>query len=151
MELVTISNLNPLSKLRPTEPMSIDYAVTFTLKPNQYKNTYEKQLHDTAGGLCKIYHDCKFTLVAELTQTYNIHYHGIISIPLSHGRDPIKYFFDRLRPFSKIGKCECKQLMNYQLWVDYLNKDIIKHIELGLDPIIRDDYNVLKTEEENYN
>lgn len=147
-DLVTVDNLNPLSKL-PQKKQSIDYAFTITLKPAMYKKTFERQLHETAGGLIKIFKDCKISMVAELTQTFNIHYHGIISFDLEvHGNDPVKVFFDRLRPFSKIGKSECKQLIHYETWTTYLNKDVKYNCTHRFNAIIIDDYDILQLRDE---
>lgn len=142
MEIVTLNNLNPLSKLPQNRPMSIDFAITITLKPSQYRDTWEKQRHNTAGALVKIFKDCKMTLIVELTKSDNIHYHGVWSCPIALCNDPKKYFFDRLRPFSRIGKSECAQVINWDTWTNYLRKDIDLHRSRGLSPIVQDDYDI---------
>lgn len=147
MEIVTLSNLNPLSKLHAKMAMSMDFAITITLKPSQYRDTWEKQRHNTAGALLKIFKDSKMTLICELTKTDNIHYHGIWSCPMHLCNDAKKYFFDRLRLFSRIGKCECLPVNNWYNWCIYLNKDIALHRQRGLNPIVKDDYEIIDTEQ----
>lgn len=124
---------------------SFDYAITITLRPKIYSKPYEDQFTETATNINRLFPSCRLTLIAELTQTENIHYHGVISIPLSVGPSPTKYFFDQLRKLSAIGKSECKQLMHWDTWKEYLNKDIKKNIDLNyFYPIVRDDYDLVE-------
>lgn len=142
-ELVTISNLNPLSKL-PAK-WSCELAITITLKPLMYKKTFEEQDSILRPLILGMFKNCKLTLVWELTKTYNIHYHGMIQVPMHLCNDPLKYIFDRLRSCSKIGKCEVNQVVNYDLWISYLNKDIKMNEALGYYTKVIDEYDVLSS------
>lgn len=123
---------------------SCDLAFTITLKPVEYRKTYEDQYSGTAYLLTSIFNagGCKYTMVAELTKQYNIHYHGIMKIPKDRAKDPIKWFFDRLRLLQFTGRCECEQVKNYDKWTTYIIKDIQRDIDIRT--VIKDDYNICK-------
>lgn len=149
-ETVTVSNLNPLVKLRPKMAYSVDYAITITIMPSLYRKTYEEQYNETANSIKNLFHDCKLTLVAELTQAYNIHYHGIIAYPLCDGggsKDVRKIIFDRLRKYSKVGNTKIDQITDYNGWVKYIQKDPsskkYRPIE-NIDPVVVDDYKCIE-------
>lgn len=127
----------------PTIKYSCDLAFTITLKPSEYRHTYEDQYKGTAYLLKSIFDSagCKYSMVAELTKQYNVHYHGIMKVPLERGRDSCKWFFDRLRKLSCIGRSECEQVMNYDKWTVYLAKDIKR--DLDIVTVLKDDYNIL--------
>lgn len=120
---------------------SVDYALTITLKPLMYKEDAEEQYRQTALNISKLFPKCKLTLIAELTQQYNIHYHGIISVPSTLSSQPRKYVFDKIRKYSKLGKTTVDQVDDYEGWVVYLNKDL-QETSKTVYPIIRDDYNI---------
>lgn len=121
---------------------SCDLAFTITLKPSEYRRTYEDQYKGSCYLLTSIFNagGCKYTMVAELTKQYNIHYHGIIKIPTERGKDSIKWFFDRLRLLSFIGRSECEQVKNYEKWTTYIMKDVDRDIDVLT--VIKDDYNL---------
>lgn len=133
----------PLVQITPKigPKMSVDYSITITLKPSLYNKPYETQFDETAVNITNLFGTCKLTLIAELTKTYNIHYHGLISVPLSHGRDPRKYIFDQLRKYSKVGKSQVDQATDYNGWHAYISKDIKNNIQNAIIyPIVKDDY-----------
>lgn len=122
---------------------STDLAFTITLKPTEYRHTYQEQYKGTAHILTSIFdsNGCKYSMVAELTKQYNIHYHGIMKVPLERGRDSCAWFFDRLRKLTCFGRSECEQVMNYDKWTKYIAKDIKR--DLDIVTVIKDDYNIL--------
>lgn len=122
---------------------SVDYALTITLRPVIYSKPYEQQYEETYQNILNLFHDCKLTLVTELTQSYNIHYHGIVSVPLTHGRDSRKYIFDQVRKYSKLGSTKVDQITDFAGWSEYILKDVSTHIDNDvIYPIIKDDYNI---------
>lgn len=135
--------LKSLVQITPTDSThTCDYAVTITLHPSMYRLDPETQLRKTSLVLKRLFYDCKLTLIAELTEQCNIHYHGILSYPI--GTDVNYRFHNQLRKIKDCGRSECKQVMNYDLWVKYLNKDIINNIRRNIFyPIILDEYDII--------
>lgn len=123
----------------PKKGYSQDYALTVTLKPFLYKEQSEIQYYRTYRQLIDLFTmaKCRITLVAELTNTYNIHYHGILSIPLK--ADSRKWIFDRLRLLSWIGKCTVDSVDDYDGWLDYLSKDQLQMVDY---PCMVNDYDI---------
>jgi hypothetical protein len=120
---------------------SCDFALTITLKPQIYRETAEEQYRQTAYNVAKLFSKCKLTLIAELTQSCNIHYHGIIAVPITISSQPRKYIFDQIRKYSKLGKTTVVQMTNYEGWSDYLSKDL-QETSKTVYPIIKDDYEI---------
>lgn len=123
---------------------SYDIAVTVTL-PERYKRmSAELQLEHTKTSLLECFDNMEVSLVAELTQNYDIHYHGICRVPIErvkHGH-VLRYVKDRLRKFGFV--C-VKQVEDYPGWVEYLKKDIRTTIkEHRIYPIVKDDYDILE-------
>lgn len=119
---------------------SSDLAFTITLKPSEYVNTYQDQYKGTAYVLTSIFdtNGCKYTMTAELTKSYNIHYHGIMKIPKDRSKDSIDWFFNRLRKLKFIGRSECEQVVNYNKWTTYIMKDTNRDLEVLT--IVKNDY-----------
>lgn len=147
------SNLN-LDQITPKKQnlhkWSVDYAITLTLKPVIYRHAPEKQFSLVSENIRNNFPNCQFTIIAELTKQYNIHFHGFIKVDLNKiNIHPEKYLFDRIRKYSALGFAVIKQVTEYNVWKDYILKDK-KNTEsiLNLDPVVRDDYGLKDPQEE---
>jgi len=136
-KLVTIGNLNPLIKLRPIIKYSVDYALTITLRPVMYMHVAQKQYDIIVPEILSIFTECKLILVPELTKQYNVHFHGIINVPLCDGRDPQKWIHDKVRLHRKIGMICIKQITDYDIWLTYCMKDRLLNPSLEVLEVIQ--------------
>lgn len=121
-----------------------NFSFTVTLKPCMYRYEPEEQydlvknhLYITLKQLSN-----NFTLVTELTQNMNIHFHGIIE--LYHK----KKWYSVFRKSDKFGFTSCREISDMEGWKKYISKDL----QLTLDmlerrPIINDDYKVFTLED----
>lgn len=132
-----VSNLNPLIKLRPIIRYSVDYALTITLRPVMYIHTAQKQYDLITPEILQIFSECKLILVPELTKQYNLHFHGIINVPLCDGRDPSKWIHDKVRTHRKIGMICVKQITDYDTWLTYCMKDRLLNPSLEVLEVIQ--------------
>lgn len=117
-----------------------DYFFTVTLLPIMYKKDIDKQYDETANELyvsLKLLSE-KITLVAELSKSFNVHYHGIIRLDGSKRK-----FVNMFRGDKKFGFVNLSPIKSESKVYAYISKDIkISTEELGRRAIIRDDYNV---------
>ncbi len=106
-----------------------EYACTVTLQPKcrclnanaQYK-AYTPMLEQQLRAK---FPNCRLSMVAELTKTFDIHYHGIISfdqIHLGRIKNIPRYFRDMFRTHSTIGFVLLKVITEDNIWLDYLLK-----------------------------
>lgn len=108
-----------------TVKYSVEYAFTLTLKPKIFAQEPEDQYDKTsahASARLKTLSD-QFTLIAELTKNYNIHYHGIIKFPLSK-KDLMKEFYKCFRTDLIIGFVNIRQIDDMPKWTEYISKDL---------------------------
>jgi hypothetical protein len=86
--------------------------------------------------------NCKHTTVCELTSNYDVHYHSILSLPLDkcNGKDPHRYIKDIFR--SEFGFTCVKQVTEYEIWTQYLMKDIKETSKVIAGAILKDDYEI---------
>lgn len=124
----------------------MDYSFTITLKPIMYQKDIDYQHDETANELyvCLKLLSNKFSLVAELTSSMNVHYHGIIQLAEGGKRK----FVNQFRGDKKFGYVCLKPITNLSGWCLYIKKDIKTTMdELCRRLIIEDDYNVFTLEE----
>lgn len=79
------------------------------------------------------------SFIAELHQSNNVHYHGIIRLENHKDRDR---FINRLRPLGVFGRRTITQLENYPAYCEYMNKSVPTTRDIIGDPIVRDDFGV---------
>lgn len=120
---------------------SVDVGITVTLRSATKRLRAEDQLVLTRGKIERCFKNCRYTLVAELTTNYDLHYHAIASLDLEQNKQKniCKYFKDIFR--DEFGYTCIKQITDYNGWCDYLRKDFTKTSEV-LYPVLRDDYNI---------
>jgi len=119
------------------------YEVTITLKPGLYQFDAKKQFEMTKGILWNIFEPYQSTVVAELTQDHNVHYHCMVDLGSIVARDK---FLNRFRAHCKVfGRKSCKQVMFEDSYRAYMKKSLDDVREILGDPIIRDSFGVFKT------
>jgi len=107
------------------------YAITLTLKPKLYNHTIEEQ-YDLAKPIITNLHYGQMTVVAELTKSFNVHFHIILKRDKSlrcigpKGR-PVSFersLYDRFRNSDIIGYVNIKKCTDKSGWISYISKDI---------------------------
>lgn len=118
----------------------MEYEFTVTLKPLLYKYTATEQFEKTSTILDTVLKGYKATIVAELTQLNNVHYHVLVTLTV----DSKKILLDRYRTYNKyLGRASCDQVKDASRYRAYLTKSIpATGYILGRYPIIRDDWNL---------
>lgn len=125
----------------PPSKWSYDIALTVTLRSSHKRLDAEGQYVLTKEKLLQKLSNCKLTLIAELTSNYDVHYHGILRIPIDKckNKHPLRYIKDVLR--SEFGFTCVKEVDSYAGWVEYLQKDIEETSKV-IYPILKDDYDI---------
>lgn len=122
---------------------SIDYGITVTIRPKWYKMLPEDQFDLTVAEITgKLNgYQCKYTLIAEFTKSYNIHFHGILHFTEKQ-KDYIRLLYDIFRNSRYVGFIMVKPVDNYNEWIEYITKDIKETYKTLIcrHPVIRNDY-----------
>lgn len=133
---------------------SFEYAFTITLQPKlyvhdateQYDLTFTKVI-DELLKLCSrnlVTNDLNFSCVAELTKSYNVHYHGIIKMRIE-GKPCMKKFHDAFRASKIFGHVDIKQMTDQKGWIEYISKDLVDTQNMvGRPPILYDGFGYIK-------
>lgn len=120
--------------------LSWEYAITITLNPKLFKLTTRQQFEKTANEIVKFMKTMttKLTLVTEVTEKYNIHYHGVFVTD----RKNIQYKINNMvRGHKLFGFVMIKPVTDLGGWVEYLGKDIKKTKGMmNVLPIICNDF-----------
>jgi len=103
------------------------YAITLTIKPKWYKFTIEEQKSILKNELMNMSGDIDYHVIIELTQSYNVHAHGIIRLKNDKNRLrpllELKYLHNMFRKCSVIGFIYLKQITNLFEWKEYCYKN----------------------------
>lgn len=129
----------------PQDKKTQDYAFTITLKPKMFVHPLKKQLALTKDVLKELFSlTCaQYTLVAEVTKNFNIHYHGIVNFHVInefHNSDHyICMFKDCFRKSSQFGYTVVKVIDDFPKWSAYILKDRQKTYSLThVHPMLHD-------------
>jgi len=129
---------------------SQQYACTLTLHPKVRKYTAEEQYEMFAHQLVNVlqtkFPNIKLTLVCELTKTYDIHFHGIISFDLSSLRknqNLARMFRDTFRGHPYIGFVLLKQITEDVVWNEYILKSTADfETDINKYPVLIDNHKI---------
>lgn len=116
-----------------------NFSFTITLKPSMYRDEPEIQYDKCIYNLYTLLKSLtnNFTLVVELTQSMNIHMHGIIEL---HHK---KKWYTTFRKSDIFGFTVCREITDMVKWKEYISKSLEETYKvLNRRPIINDDYNV---------
>jgi hypothetical protein len=120
--------------------MSVAYAYTVTLQLKLYKDPPEEQYDTTYSKLRDLLRSMTnyYVIVAEVTKSYNIHYHGFIWFG-NTVHNCMKKFHDKFRKDTMFGFVNIKQCDNDEKWLYYIMKDLKNfYEEIGRRPIVDD-------------
>jgi len=128
---------------------SVDFALTCTLQPKFCKYPIELQcseMDDEFKNCIKKVKDSavKCTAVIELTKSFNVHLHAIISyVFYKKPNIPIlRQIYDCFRDSKIIGFVFAKPVEDFYIWTQYIMKDVRKTMETlkCFHPVISNDY-----------
>lgn len=119
------------------------HEVTVTLRPMIYSKTAQDQFNMTALYIKSIFLGRKSSIIAELTQEHNIHYHCLVEIDGMEDKDK---FLNRFRQYNKIfGRKSCRAVQFEESYEEYMIKDYHKTAKVISDPFVQDDFNLINT------
>jgi len=130
--------------------MSLEYAITVTLKPVMYRHAAEIQFSQTYEVLLKHLRTFtpRITLLAELTKDFNVHYHGLIQFSKD---DVLRYhnlakrFKDSFRKSKVFGHIVIVMAHDLPGWKEYCTKDLEETYRLlGTGPVFIDYFNYVE-------
>lgn len=103
--------------------ISVRYFFTVTLKPYMFQKDATEQYDETAPKLVNILEKLRASglVVAELTKSFNIHYHGYIDIK-TRNKYPMKLFVDCCRIYKCLGMVNISQVKDEMLVKAYIKK-----------------------------
>jgi len=123
---------------------SFMYSFTMTVLPKYYKKQAEEQYDEIYPHVIQLLDKLsnQYTLVAETTQSYNLHFHGCIKFRIT-SKNMIKTFYDAFRNDTYVGFVNIKQTIDDSKWIEYISKDFTKtYNSLSRRPILRDHLNI---------
>jgi hypothetical protein len=125
---------------------SCDFTGTITLHPRMYRFRPEEQHEKASLIIDEVFKDTFYSCVMELTKSMNIHYH--IMFKFNRQFYSIMDFYNAFRKRNgTTGFVKFEQLEDFNLWTDYMYKDITKTytaLDKKINPMIRDDYLISK-------
>lgn len=131
-------------------PFSVDYAYTLTLRPKMYSKEPESQYDETYEYVRRKLSSLTqhYTLIAEITKSFNVHYHGVLKFELVPKMVCDKEFHRCFRNDTYIGYVNISQIKNDVTWKEYLKKDLVHTLNsLNRRPLIWDTYDWFDSEE----
>lgn len=126
------------------------YSGTLTLRPKLYVHEPHKQYDLVTDHITKILNTLCFdySLVSELTKTYNIHFHILSTFDLKSHKYPLRDWHNAFRNDPYVGFTKIEQTLNDKVWIDYMKKDLIHSYNCsGRRPILKDDLNIFTTDD----
>lgn len=120
---------------------SVLYSFTITLKPLMFKKEPEDQYDYVIPEIVGIMNmiSLKYSMVVELTKSYNIHLHGVIQFNLTD-TPCIKRWYKAWRNQPRIGFTNIKQITDFEGWKEYITKSFKETMDnINRRPIIKDD------------
>lgn len=125
----------------------MDFALTITLQPNNFKLPVEEQYDALLAEIIDdvIGEDVKLSLITELTNAHNVHAHGIIRVnSKGKARSYLSYIYNLFRNRKTIGFIKAKEMGDREGWLEYCTKcseETSNHIDRPI--VIIDELNVL--------
>lgn len=116
------------------------HEITLTLRPLLYTRTAKEQFEMVTPLIRVALHGYKYSMVAELTKEFNIHYHGIIDI---HGPIQKNALLNKLRPLNRfLGRKRCEAVRFEESYENYIKSDLKETQQIVADPVVKDDYKI---------
>lgn len=125
-----------------------EYALTVTTSRRCHNLTTEEQYKESKKELIDILelNKIQHSLIFELTKNNDVHYHGIIKVPVNDKIRDIKIFVCNLfRKRKFLGYICLKEITEYNIWFDYMKKELkITNERTGIYPIVSDMFGVFE-------
>jgi len=102
---------------------SVIVAITLTLKPIHFKLRLDAQYNMLRSALHDLQHKAEFSLICELTKSYNIHLHGFARIKKPNQWSVSRQLHELFRNHPVIGFICVKPLDDSGKWLDYCVKN----------------------------
>lgn len=110
------------------------YELTLTLRPSMYRLNPQEQFDKCFPILRKLTDTYCISIIAELTQENNVHFHCLVNLKDFVHRDK---FLNVFRKYNNIfGRKTCTQLVDYYKWTKYMIKDVVQTSLIVTDPIV---------------
>lgn len=123
-------------------PEIAQYALTCTIQPFVRQLLAKEQytlLHEYVVRELKKFCD-QLTLVVELTKSYDLHFHGVITFPIGIW-NPGLYLRDALRKDPLIGFITLPLITDPLGWLTYISKSLLEvKTSIGEPPVLIDDH-----------
>lgn len=106
---------------------SVRYAATVTLRPQLYKYKPEEQYDRSYMEVAKMIKalDTRVDIIAELTKSFNLHYHLTIEFINFKPKSNLMLIFHNAFRNNKIfGFVNIRQIDNDIKWLEYIKKDL---------------------------
>lgn len=118
------------------------YELTVTLRPLLYRHSPAEQLRMTWPVLNDLLDETRATVVAELTQEENIHYHCLLE--LADARQKTR-LLNRFRRYHNLfGRKTISQVLDELAYTKYMQKDLaVTRPVIGRDACLMDDLEVM--------
>lgn len=114
------------------------HELTVTLRPVLYSKTANQQFEITAPYMKTALFPYKATIIAELTQEHNVHYHCLVEID---GIVEKEKLLNRFRQFNKhLGRKTCTAVQFEESYEKYMVKSYWETTKIITDPFVKDDY-----------
>lgn len=108
-------------------------ALTVTLKPQMYELTPQRQHKQALPELLTLLNDHSVKvhmLVAELTSSYNVHYHATVQVFQTRRRRGKEILYNIFRRRTTFGYICVKDIEDEPGWITYMQKDLEKTNEV---------------------
>ncbi|AXH74246.1 MAG: putative replicase [Cressdnaviricota sp.] len=127
---------------------SVKFAITLTVKPVHYVKDLNTQAIDLVNEIDKVFESFYKTYVLEVTESGNVHAHGIFQykrmMPYLISDNHLVQLTKRCSKI--IGHCLVKPLIDHDGWLKYIIKDIPVTYQLlkeRIHPCQRDHFNYI--------
>lgn len=118
------------------------YEVTLTLRPRMYSFTPQQQFDKVEHFLKQLCIKYKMSMIAELTQENNVHFHGIVDLKDFIHRGE---FINEFRCMSTtFGRKTVNQVMYEESYLNYICKDVSITKHFVLNPVVLDPLGLTK-------
>lgn len=125
---------------------SASFALTLTLNPKLYTLEPVIQRNLLQGILNTLSQDgsMKLTMFAELTQSQNIHAHGLVQVKLNGNKTVAFIFASLTRKYKDLGHWCIKPITDHDIWYKYCVKEQQQFLDnVGETSLLIDDLNLV--------
>lgn len=104
-----------------------------------YKYTAQEQYDVCYPILRAILSGYQVSMIAELSDSVNVHYHAKIELDSFKSRSKL---YNQFRKHRQFGRKSCTQLINEPMYDDYMRKSISETLSEIKDPVVFDVFEI---------